>query len=310
MKTYVRIGLAVVLAGAALATAAATGNLHHDGHTTALPNGPYVALGDSYTSGPNVPDQTGRPAGCARSDHNYPALVAKELDLTAADFHDMSCSGATIADLSTPQSTGNGVNPAQLSALSATTRLVTVGIGGNDIGFSTLIGKCVAAGVFYYATGNGRYIPGDSPCKDQYVSGGSDQVQRKIQAAREPLTAALGEVKRRAPHARVYVVGYPAILPSGGTGCANDMRLAPGDVAFLHQEEQLLNTMLRQRAAAAGATYVDMYAPSVGRDACSASGTRWIEPLVPAVAAVAVHPNERGERGMADAVLHAIDGSR
>ena len=38
--------------------------------------GVYVALGDSYTSAPLVPNQYGQPIDCARSDHNYPSLVA------------------------------------------------------------------------------------------------------------------------------------------------------------------------------------------------------------------------------------------
>ncbi|WP_369254690.1 hypothetical protein [Streptomyces sp. R35] len=69
------------------------------------PKGPYVALGDSYTSGPKIPPQTGNPVGCDRSGRNYPALVAKELGLKAADFRDVSCSGATITNFTTPQST-------------------------------------------------------------------------------------------------------------------------------------------------------------------------------------------------------------
>jgi hypothetical protein len=52
--------------------------------------------------------------------------------------------------------------------------------------------------------------------------------------------------------------------------------------------------------------YVDTYTPSEGHDACSAKATRWIEPLIPSSPAAAVHPNERGERGMADAVLRAV----
>jgi lysophospholipase L1-like esterase len=111
-----------------------------------------VALGDSYTAGPRIPDRTGAPAGCDRSDHDYPALVAERLGLRAADFRDVSCSGATVADLTTPQSTDDGTNPAQLSALSAGTRLVTLGIGGNDIGFASLVTTCVKAGVFYDLT--------------------------------------------------------------------------------------------------------------------------------------------------------------
>jgi lysophospholipase L1-like esterase len=135
------------------------------GSAARSPKGPYVALGDSYTSGPNIPAQTGTPGGCARSDHDYPSLVAQELELKAADFRDVSCSGATIADLSTPQTTSDGVNPTQLSALSATTELVTLGIGGNDMGFSELITRCVAADIFYTVTGGGKHTGDDAPCR-------------------------------------------------------------------------------------------------------------------------------------------------
>lgn len=266
---------------------------------------PYVALGDSYTAGPDIPDRTGTPAGCERSDRNYPSLVARELGISSADFRDMSCSGATIADLSAAQSTDDGDNPAQLSALSGATRLVTLGIGGNDIDFSAMIKKCVTAGVFYYATGNGKYT-GDTPCQDSYVSGGTDTVRQKIDAAGEQLADALGGIRRRAPNAAVYVVGYPAALPSEAGNCGREMGLAPGDVTFLHQEQQRLNTMLKQAAAAAGAGYVDTYTPSVGHDACSARTTRWIEPMIPLTPAAPVHPNARGERGMADAVLTTL----
>ncbi|WP_369234457.1 SGNH/GDSL hydrolase family protein [Streptomyces sp. R21] len=289
------------------------------------PSGPYVALGDSYTSGAGIPAQSGRPAGCDRSDRNYPALVAEELKLDAAGFRDVSCSGATTAGLSAPQSTGHGTNPAQLSALSAKTRLVTVGIGGNDIGFASLVERCVKAGAIYYATGSGKYTGDDAPCRSRYVSesesgsasdsgsgsdsGATDVVRQKIRAVGERLDSTLAEVERRAPQARVYVVGYPAILPDGGHGCDDDMTIAPEDLAFLHDKEQQLNSALRERAEAAGAGYVDTYTPSVGHDACTATGTRWVEPLIPASPAAPVHPNARGERAMADAVLRALRGS-
>ena len=77
--------LATVLPGAASASA--------------VPS--YVALGDSYTSGPLIPDQTGNPAGCLRSTHDYPALVAAALG--AASFSNVSCAGATTADMTGPQ---------------------------------------------------------------------------------------------------------------------------------------------------------------------------------------------------------------
>ncbi|WP_405876140.1 MULTISPECIES: SGNH/GDSL hydrolase family protein [unclassified Streptomyces] len=305
MKTSVRAGLAGALAVGVLAAAVGVAR-QDDGGDPAPPKGPYVALGDSYTAGPKIPDQHGTPAGCDRSDRNYPALVARRLGLGAGDFRDVSCSGATIDDLSGAQVTDDGTNSAQLSALSARTRLVTLGIGGNDIGFSSMIKRCVEQGVIYYAIGGGKQAGAGAPCRARYAAGGTDEVKKKINALDERLTRALNEVRRRAPEARVYIVGYPAILPAKNSGCGREMGLAPGDVAYLHEKEQELNTVLRARARAAGVVYVDTYSPSEGRDACSARETRWVEPLVPLAPAASVHPNERGERGMADAVLKSL----
>ncbi|WP_326574397.1 SGNH/GDSL hydrolase family protein [Streptomyces sp. NBC_00481] len=306
MRTLLRAGLAGALACGVLVTAIGVGrDGDGGGRAPAPPTGPYVALGDSYTAGPRIPDQSGSPAGCERSGRNYPSLVAAELKIKASDFRDVSCTGATIADLSAPQSTDDGTNPAQFDALSGATRLVTLGIGGNDIGFASVIRRCVTSGVLYEVTG-GRDGDGDAPCTELYTSGGRDEIRKKIEAAGGRLARALDEARRRAPKARVHVVGYPAILPSDGGDCGRELGLAPGDLAFVRSKERELNTMLRRRAEAAGARYVDTYGASEGHDACSAEGTRWIEPLVPRSPAASVHPNERGERGMADAVLHAL----
>lgn len=312
MRTRTRLGLAAAVSCAALVTAVGVGRSGGGGVASpliALPNGPYVALGDSYTAAPKVPGQSGKPAGCERSDHNYPAVVARELHLKQAEFHDLSCSGATTADLSAAQSTGQGTNPAQLSAVSTATRLVTLGIGGNDIGFSSMIITCVQAGLRYQLENRiGDPAPDKAPCKERYTSG--DDIAAKIEAAGVRLTGVLHDIERRAPEARVFVVGYPAILPAeGAAGCGRAMGLAPGDVGFLRQQEQQLNAMLRSRAHAAGASYVDTYTPSAGRDACAQRDVRWVEPLIPAASAAPVHPNERGERGMAQAVLRAVRAS-
>ncbi|MEU0073785.1 SGNH/GDSL hydrolase family protein [Streptomyces sp. NPDC006332] len=301
MKTSVQAVLAGLLVLGALGIT--LGVTHHgDSRDQVPPKGPYVALGDSYTAGPGIPDQHGSPAACDRSDRNYPSLVARRLGIDATDFRDVSCSGATIGDLSQAQGTDDGTNPAQLGALSSRTRLVTLGIGGNDIGFSSMIRQCVERGVVYYALGGTRASDG-APCREHYRSGGTDETEEKIRTAGTRLTGALSDIHRRAPRARVYVVGYPAILPADASNCGRTMGLAPGDVAYLHAKEQQLNATLRARAEAAGAGYIDTYTPSVGHDACSARDTRWIEPLVPRAPAAAVHPNERGERGMAEATL-------
>lgn len=308
MGPLARTGIGVALACGVLVTAVSVGR-NSDSHPEkqAPTRGPYVALGDSYTSGPKIPPQTGNPPGCDRSGRNYPSLVARELGIKAGDFRDVSCSGATTADLTAPQATDHGTNPAQLSALSAGTKLVTLGIGGNDIGFSSLVTTCVTTGTLYRLADRFTDVSDKGPCEKRYTSTGTDKTEQKVHTAGDQLTRALKQIKNRAPQARIYVVGYPSILPATGTDCGDALPLAPDDVRFLRDTEKQLNTMLRQRAQTAGATYVDTFAPSAKHSACSPASTRWIEPLRPSSPAAVVHPNERGQRGMATAVLHAIE---
>ncbi|MFJ8138935.1 SGNH/GDSL hydrolase family protein [Streptomyces sp. NPDC096013] len=313
MKTSLQAGVAGLLACGTLLTVVLVTRDGDGGHAglaySAPAKGPYVALGDSYTAGPGITDPTGTPAGCDRSAGNYPALVAAGLGLKGGDFHDVSCGGATTTDVTSAQNTADGTNSPQLRALSSDTRLVTIGIGGNDIGFGSMIKRCVAMGALYRLAGSGTYVAEDAPCARAYVNGGSDAVTAKIDTAADRLTRVLTEVGRRAPGARVYVVSYPAILPSDSADCGREMSLAPGDVTFLREKEEQLNSMLRRRASDAKATYVDTYTPSAGHNACTPKDTRWIEPLAPENPAAPVHPNARGERGMADAVLHMINSA-
>ena len=131
----------------------------------------------------------------------------------------MSCSSATIASLSDPQSTGDGTNPAQLSALSAATTLVTLGIGGNDVGWSAIITRCTELDLIP-ALVSGDSTSNVAPCEDYYNSGGIDVIQQKIHAVAGRLAAALTQIRDRAPRARIYVVGYPDLLPAAGGACA------------------------------------------------------------------------------------------
>jgi lysophospholipase L1-like esterase len=281
--------LAVIMPGAAMAS-------------TGLPAGPataarYVALGDSYTSGPLIPDQTGRPPGCLRSTHNYPSLVAAALG--AASFTDVSCAGATTANMTRPQQVTPGINPPQLDALSARTTLVTVGIGGNNLDFAGIVINCAELSFT---------SPFGSPCKDHYTAGGTDRLALVVARTGPRVAAVLAEIHQRAPQARVLVVGYPDLLPSTGHGCWPLVPIAYGDVPYLRGIEKKLNAMLAARAAAGGAAFVDTYTGSIGHDFCQPPGVSWVEGLVPASPAAPMHPNARGEKAMARQVLAALAG--
>ncbi|MFJ8154044.1 SGNH/GDSL hydrolase family protein [Streptomyces sp. NPDC094468] len=278
-------GCALVAASTSPAAAHGGGGLGgHDRGTR------YAALGDSYTSGPVIPTQVD--ADCARSDHNYPSLVAAARHVSA--FKDVSCGGATTAEMWKAQ----GTNGPQLDAVRRDTDLVTVQIGGNDIGFGSIIGTCAALGATDLA-GN--------PCQRYYNASGHDQLTLKIAQTAPKVGKVLRAVHARAPHARILVVGYPDLLPDDGSGCYPTVPFAAKDFPYLRDVGKRLNLMLRLVAAWNGAGYVDTYGPTVGHDMCKAPADRWIEPLQPASPAAPAHPNAKGEAAMARAVLARLE---
>lgn len=278
----------------ALASAAALVLANPVAANAAAPTGRYVALGDSYTSGPLIPSQVD--LNCVRSNQNYPSLTRAAIGSTA--FVDVSCGGATTNDILNPGSGTLGFAvPAQLDAVTSATALVTVGIGGNDIGFTGIITTCAQ---------DSLGSPFGTPCKNRYTAGGTDQLQARINATAPKVAAVLQAVRGKAPNARIVVVGYPAILPDSGFGCWPVVPIAYGDVPYLRTTEKSLNTMLSNTASANGATFVNTYTPSIGHDSCQGSSTRWVEGLVPATSAAPFHPNAAGERGMSAAVVAGL----
>lgn len=252
----------------------------------------YVALGDSYTSGPGIPNQIPEAVGCGRSDHNYPHLVAAAL--AVEELTDVSCGSATTAHMTEAHPLPNGLaNGPQFEALGPDVDLVTLGIGGNDIGFGEIIATCVTHSVL---------LPVGAPCRAHYTRQG-DELGARIEASAPKVASVLAGIRERAPNARILVVGYPVILPATGPGCWPLMPIAVGDVAWLRTVEGRLNTMLAAQAAAGGATFVDTYASSVGHDVCRRPGQKWVEGLVPTAPASPVHPNALGMANTAKQVL-------
>jgi hypothetical protein len=251
----------------------------------------WAGLGDSYAAGPLIPNQQLNPVGCLRSDHNFAHLAAATLGRSLAD---VSCSGAKTDDMTAPQDVTLGPNPPQFNALTADTQIVTLQIGGNDIGFTSILQNCATANPFAH------------PCRDRYVVNGRDTLAEKIAATAPKIAAVLQGIHARSPDAHVLVVNYAAILPETGSGCWPQVPIAFSDVPYLRGVEKNLNAMLAQQAVANGAQIVDDYTASIGRDACKSASTRWVEPLIPGNAAAPFHPNARGEAGIAVAVVSAV----
>ena len=100
----------------------------------------YVALGDSYAAmGSVLPGRwTGGPPQCIRTADSYPSVLAESL--RPAEFVDATCAGAVTAHL---WGVRDGIVPPQFDALRPDTDLVTLSIGGNDVGFAEVVATCV-----------------------------------------------------------------------------------------------------------------------------------------------------------------------
>lgn len=254
----------------------------------------YVALGDSYASGPGIPEQQGEPRGCSRSSNNYPARLAAGLGLR--EYTDVSCGGAKTDNMTAAQSVSGGNNPAQFSALGPDTDLVTLTISGNDIGFTEIVFTCARMSV---------RDPIGNPCEREFTAGGNDIYAQRILAVAPKVGKVLEGIRERSPEATVLLVGYLRILPSS-KGCYPVFPVARGDVAYLDGLQQKLTAVLAGQAFQHGAAFVDSYAGSEGHDACKSPGERWVEDVVPNKRASAVHPNAAGMQAVAGFALASL----
>lgn len=288
LRRSTRIALTLAASGLAAASVVSTATAADAARQTSTFS-PYVALGDSYAAGPNIPNPKGFPPGCLRSNHNYATDVADELGLKLTD---VTCSGATTSDMTGAQKVPFGSNPPQFDALSKSTRLVTVTIGGNDAGVLSLAVTCARLALTDL---NG------SPC--QRAEG--DTFRKRIQDTAPKVAAVVRGIHDRAPNAKIAVVDYLRVLPHQD-GCFPLDPFAKGDIPWLDGLEQQLNDVLSDAAHRAHAVFVDAYAQSAGHDSCQPVGTEWVEPATPRAPAAPLHPNAAGMQAVADMIEHAL----
>ncbi|MCW2768418.1 MAG: hypothetical protein JWO11_4377 [Nocardioides sp.] len=255
------------------------------------PTDSYVALGDSYTSGPGIPVVVQGP--CFRSSNNYPHQVAAALPDTT--LTDVSCAGAATRGLTNRQPTGLSIEQPQLDAVTAATDLVTLSIGANDSHFfsSVVVGCTLLRDT----------DPTGAPCRDRYVSDGQNKLLPVVDETERQIETMVRLVRDRAPEARILLVGYPQMVPASGT--CDLLPLATGDYLFVRTSFQRVIDAQRRAAAATGVEYVDVQAVVAGHDICAADP--WIAGVVdhPGEAA-AWHPYVAEQAAVADEILRLL----
>jgi lysophospholipase L1-like esterase len=196
----------------------------------------YVALGDSYASGTGAGSYDS--SGCQRSPNAYPSKWAAAH--SPASFGFAACAGATTSD----------VLSTQLGALSSGTTLVSITIGGNDAGFSSVMQTCV--------------LSSDSTCLSA-ITTAENYMNSQLPGRLSTLFTA---IHSKAPAAQVIVLDYPHlyIITSFCVGLSNTKRTA------LNGAADKLDTTIAKGAANAGFRFADVRGQFSGHELCSGDG--------------------------------------
>lgn len=235
----------------------------------------YVALGDSYSSGEGAPNPNYLPGTddhtipnlCHRSTAAYPWLTHKATSNTYPTFVFRACSGATIQDFSNSNQEGNKGEPAQQSWLNSYTRLVTLSIGGNNVGFADVLSYCAVRIPFNHRT----------TCEAKF-SQQVDAAIARISATGSPknpytLPYLYKTIKSDAPNAKILVLGYPRLFPiNPPITCATGIpgsTFRQSDMVWLNNEGAKLDNVIKKAAVQAGLTFVDTYNAFNGHELCT-----------------------------------------
>jgi lysophospholipase L1-like esterase len=219
----------------------------------------YVALGDSYSSGVGTRSYINDGSSCQRSTYAYPSLIAAARGY-ALNFR--ACSGAKIPD----------VTSTQLSALSASTKYVTISVGGNDAGFADVLTECAQPGWM-------------SNC-DGAINTARTYINTKLPGALSTLYAS---IRSRASSAKVVVVGYPRVFM--GEDCNAFTWFSPAEETRLNATADLLNAKLSSAASARGFSFANPTSRFTGHAVCNSP--EWLNGLSSPVSE-SYHPNRLG----------------
>ena len=232
----------------------------------------YVALGDSYSAGTGTRDYSIN-SSCNRGPYAYPELIARDRPNTTLTAF-VACSGAKTTDV---------INN-QVSSLSASTNIVTITIGGNDAGFSSVITRCAEPLV---------------SCSSD-ITNAQNYIRNSLPAA---LNAVYTQIRTRAPNARVIVLGYPRLFM--GVDCNAGTFFSTDEMTRLNATADLMKTTISGRAAAYGFTFKDAIPSFTGHAVCSS--TEWLNGLSNPVSD-SYHPNRTGHKSGYEVLVRQVIG--
>ena len=222
----------------------------------------YVALGDSYSSGVGSGSYTSESGSCLRSTLAYSQLWANTH--APASYVSVACSGAKTTD----------VNANQLSALNSTTTLVSITIGGNDVGFSQVMQDCVVYGT------------------DTCVA----EVNAAENTARTSLPGWLDTtyngIRSHAPNAKVVVLSYPRFYDTSVWYCIG---LSNTSRTKINEGADVLDGVISSAASRHGFTFADVRSRFwAGHEICDGSSS-WLHSVEWGNLTESYHPTSTGQ---------------
>jgi len=242
--TALMLGLATAITGTATAARAAS-SVH------------YVALGDSYASGVGAGDESG---SCDQSPNAYGPLWASANSPASYTF--AACSGATTSS----------VISSQLSSLSTSTTLVSITIGGNDVGFSSIMETCV--------------LDSTSSCENAV----SQAEQYTNDTLPGNLSTLFADIKADAPNAKVVVLDYPDFYDLSVPVCIG---LSSADHQALDNGVNDLDGVIQTAAGNAGFHFADVRTQFSGHELCDNAG--WLNSIEIFDIHTSYHPTATGQ---------------
>ena len=223
----------------------------------------YVALGDSYSSGVGAGNYTSSSGSCDRSTNAYSQLWTNANGPASFTFD--ACSGATTADV---------VNT-QVSVLSSATTLVSITIGGNDVGFSSVMETCV--------------LDSTSSCVSA-VNSAESEANSQLPGE---LDNALNAIAAHAPNAKVVVMDYPELYDlSKSSSCIG---LSTTDRTDLNQAADVLDGVIKAAAARHNDTFGDVRSNFSGHEICDSNS--WLHSVNIFDIDESYHPTASGQSG-------------
>jgi len=233
----------------------------------------YVALGDSYSSGVGAGSYISSSGSCDRSTNAYSQLWANSRH--PASYVSVACSGATTQD----------VLNNQISALSSSTTLVSITIGGNDVGFSSVMQTCV--------------LDSASACLNA-INTATSQAKTILPGR---LANTFAAIRQAAPSAHVVVLGYPELYDLGHSWYCPG--LSGTDRTALNNAADLLDTEISTAAHNAGDTFADVRGNFHGHELCDFF-TEWLHSVDVTDVGDSYHPNASGQSGGYYAAFSAV----